>query len=331
MFLKKIAFQIFVFIGIISIFSTILASNCEDDCDYPWPSECASYCANQGMALTKRSFSNALIYLAWRKGFFREAGLDTAVAYYGNSPAVINKIVSPSERGPAFGLVDAKVAFRFIGAGYPVKSIMSIEEKLPYVLMGAKGIDIKELEGKKVAIPSYWAQKLAVKSALSKRGMNIYFQKDFQEVNSALQAKNVDFGILPITKQHKLKELGIIPLIPLSEFVPYYLATTIIINEKYKDENREEFIKFLAAMLKALDFFYENKQGTIKIVGKELAPLGLGRKDLEVIYDFYKNNNIFKRDGIVTPEAFKFLQIKLKFENAIDLSYINEAKAKQKD
>lgn len=70
MFLKKIAFQIFVFIVIILIFSTILASDCEDDCDYPWPPECASYCANQGMALTKRSFSNALIYLAWREKDF---------------------------------------------------------------------------------------------------------------------------------------------------------------------------------------------------------------------------------------------------------------------
>lgn len=265
------------------------------------------------------------------KGFFREAGLDTAVAYYGNSPAVIYNIFSPTKRGPAFGLVNAKVAFRVIGKGYPVKSIMSIEEKLPYVLMGAKGIDIKKLKGKKVAIPSFWSQESAVYNALSKRGMNIYFQKDFQEVDLALRAKNVDFGILPITKQHKLKELGITPLIPLSEFVPYYLATTIIINEKYKDENREEFIKFSAAMLKALDFFYENKRGTIKIVEKELAPLGLGRKDLEIIYDFYKNNNIFKRDGIVTPEAFKYLQMGLKFENTIDLSYINEAKARQKD
>lgn len=331
MFLKKISFQVFVFLIIIFLYFDISASKCEDDCDWPWPSECAVYCATQRMALTKRSFHNAPVYIAWRKGFFRGYGLDTAVAYYGRSPEVIHKIVSPVNGKPMFGLVNASIAFRSIEGGAPLKTIMSIEEKLPYVLMGAKGISVKELKGKVVAMPSFWTEKSAIYEALSRGGMKIHFQEGFQGASQALWNKSVDLAVLPITKWSIAEKYGFMPVAPISEFVPYFLASTIVINEKYRDKNRQEFIKFSAAMLKALEFFYKNKDETIEIVEKELAPLGLGRKDLEIIYDFYKNNNIFKRDGIVTPEAFKYLQMGLKFENTIDLSYINEAKARQKD
>jgi hypothetical protein len=138
---RKIKSRALILITISIIFATssdALEVDCSKNCDWPWPAECAEYCAKQGIALKTRSFSNAPLYIAWRKGFFKETGITTNIAYYGNSPRVLNNIYLFKDGKPIFGFVNTIIALKYMEQKVPIKNIIAIENTPPLVLVGKK-------------------------------------------------------------------------------------------------------------------------------------------------------------------------------------------------
>lgn len=326
MFKKKIGFHIIALFIITFIFSKTSLSDCEDNCDFPWPAKCVEYCTNQKVALRVRCFSNAPIYIAWRKGFFRRTGLDTSVAYYGESDNVIHRIINHKGKKirPFFGLVSADIALRSIEQGSPIKIIMGIEGSPPLVLMGREKVtDVYDLKFATIGVPANQSLLFAINDAFRERGLKIYTRpiKMF-ELYETLSTGRLDYGFIPFSYEPKLEKQGFVTSFSLSKIIPAYLTSTIIINEENKDKYQVDYKNFSTALLRALNFFYENKQGTLDILEKELAPTGATRQDLNTAYDFYKSNNIFIKDGTISFEAFNALLPQLRFGDAIDLSYI---------
>jgi hypothetical protein len=320
-----IIFLIVVFICY-DVRATTNEEKCKDNCDWPWFSDCALYCSNQKIALGQRSFSNALIYIAWRKGFFHEVGLDIGVAYYKRSYRIINNIVEYQMGKPLFGLVNAGIAFGEMEKGAPIRSIFPIEVGLPYALVGAKKFSgVADLKGSKVGVPAYWGKYPQIYNALEAKGIKVYH---YMDPSKALVGKAIDFGAVPARALPKATKSGFVFSAPIFELIPRFLTSTIVINKQYEVRNKKDFIRFSAAMLKATDFFYKNERETMAIVAKELAPTEFDEKGIKIVYDFYKTNNIFSRDGMITSEAFSPLQTSIEFKRAIDLSYVQKAKEK---
>ena len=322
--IRKAVFHIILAV-IINTNLAIASQHCEDNCDHPWLEECHDYCASQGIALRDRSFSNALIYIGWRKGIFKQVGLKAAVAYYGEDQKVIDSLLSFKKGNPIFGLVNAKIATGQIMKGYPIKNIISVENKMPWVPVGwGKPTEIKGLKGTNLGVPYSETMLPEIYAAYRAYGANLspVKQPDFED---AIKTKKIDWGVLPIADAFWAKQKGLtVPALDVG-LIPKYLTSSIIVNEKFKAKNRSAYIKFSSAMLKAISFFYENKNETINILTKELSPVKMSKKQIEFIYDFYKSNNVFSKDGKITYELFNPLRLDVTFEKAVDLSYLEAA------
>ncbi|MBN2285222.1 MAG: ABC transporter substrate-binding protein [Tissierellales bacterium] len=315
-------------------FCSISILSRSDNCDYPWKKECAEYCATQAISLGYRSFSNSLIYIAWRKGFFIDEGLDIAVTYFENESDVINNIADHKLDKPMFGLVDPTMVAWEIKKGYSLKNICAIENELPYVIIGPGKISsFTDLKGMEVAVPIALKEKPSLYSALEMKGIKIStfplpFSLSPENVFMMLESVHANYKAIPFEVIPIVEKAGLYPLMSFNSLIPNFINSTIIINAKDAYRFQDAYINFSSAILKASRFFYQNKKETIAIVTKELAPIKFTKEMVENIYNYYNNNKIFSVDGIITPKEFDNLKVGLNYNDAVDMTFIENAKVK---
>ncbi|MEW6665170.1 MAG: ABC transporter substrate-binding protein [Thermodesulfobacteriota bacterium] len=325
--------QISICMCVLSLGTDLHAVDCRDDCDFPWPSECFKYCSQQGLASSHRSFDNALFYSAKHKGFLNELGPDMGISYYGNSTKVMQTLTSRDRFGARFGFADTAAALKSPYAGKVLKGIINIENTIPYALVGQsqKIESLSELKQKRIITPFEPEIVTALSSVL--KGVDFLpikpgrvEEKLAEKIADELYRKRDALAAVSASLIPKFKKLEIPVVLSLPKVIPNYLYSAIMVIEERK--SREEVEKFSAIILRAVRFFYQEKNGTIAIMEKELSRGGLSRADLEVIYDFYRDNEVFRRDGVVTAESFDALNSPIPFKVFVDLSYIEAARRK---
>lgn len=237
-----------------------------------------SVCAFSAQAQTPITFqlnwvaggANAGFAAAVAEGYYKEAGLDVKLVE-GNGSGNTAQLVANQRSDIAYA--DAVAVSQLIAKGAPMKVVSTIYQSNPNAVLALKktGIkSIKDLNGKKVGVPSGSSQTTMLPLFLKANGLK---ESDVSLINmpptsmvpSLLQGQ-VDAILGSIDSyQIQLEAQGAdLNIYKFAEFGVPTVSTSIFANNAYLKDNPEVVKKFIAASLKGWSFALDNPDKAVK-------------------------------------------------------------------
>jgi len=239
------------------------------------------------------SLSYLPIHVALKKGFFAKRGFDVEVIQMAAglvTPALLNRAIDyttiPS--GPATA-----------GArGLPLKVICFTSVKLQHVLIGRPEImTVTDLAGKRIGagslgtLPAYEVRVLIDRYKLGSNTVIVPLNSTNDRMIGT-QRGTIDATVVPAPFDLKAEEMGLRRLLQMGSILPIPQAGLATTEEKIKTA-RQEIIELLKATIEGLDYTWNEREGTIDIIGKwmNLNASQAGRA-YDSVRDTYSKNGI---------------------------------------
>ena len=244
---------------------------------------------------------HALTFVAKEEGFFAEQGLDVQLSQFPNSADGYNALIAGKLDVIAMGstapavYIDKGIDLRYIGGlmgeGAAVIAQPERAEELS---------DIKNFGGKTIATVRMSTGDVVFKSALHDAGID--WQKDvtIQELKSpsivldAVKTGKVDAGIVWLPYQQVAEAQGLTIVQYSDSFYPGHPCCRFVATSESLDEDRDTYVKFEKALIKAYDYIKTDPDESVADVQKDVD------FDKTVIYD-----SIFSEHFNFSPDPNK--------------------------
>ncbi|WP_265445460.1 ABC transporter substrate-binding protein [Acetivibrio straminisolvens] len=218
---------------------------------------------------------HVLYFVAKEKGYFEEEGLDAELFLFTNSGEGLNAISSGKVDVGSFGTA-APLTFISKGTDFVIfggqqtegHGIVALPEKAKELT------DLNSFKGKTVATVRLATGDVIFRAALSEAGIDWKNELTINELDSpaavleAVKKGSVDAGIVwtPFIKLGEKQGLEIVKY--SGELVKMHTCCRqVALSTKIK-ENKEDFVRFTAALIKAYKFYVENQDETVDIIAK---------------------------------------------------------------
>jgi NitT/TauT family transport system substrate-binding protein len=220
---------------------------------------------------------NAGFAAAKAEGFYKDAGLDVTIVQ-GNGSGNTAQLVASGRSNLAYA--DAVAVSQLIAKGAPMKMVATIYQSNPNEVSALKkaGIkSIKDLKGKKVAIPSGSSQATMLPLLLDANGLkesdlNLMNMPPAAMVPSLLQGQ-VD-AILGSVDAYQIQleaQNAELDNFTFADHGVPTVSTSIFATDSFIKDNPDVLRKFIAASLKGWSFALDNPEKTVKDL-KEVFP-----------------------------------------------------------
>lgn len=223
-------------------------------------------------------------YIGVKKGFFKEQGLNVEFKSFPTSSARMTALATGDVDFGSTGVISA---ISLMASGEDSFSIFGV----PDIYVGQEGIvaheeikSIKDLKGKKVAVPFSSSSHVMLIDLLKQNGLNP--QKDVQVINMAgddmvpaFTNKQVDAAAIWSPSYQKLQQVKGAHVLADDTKTTIYRQfqfnagpDVLVINNQFVKENPETTKKLIAGYFKSIQFIKENPKEAAKIF-KELSNL----------------------------------------------------------
>jgi len=218
---------------------------------------------------------HALTFVAKEEGFFSEQGLDVQLSQFPNSADGYNAltagkldVIAMGSTAPAVYIdkgIDLKYIGGLMGEGAAVIALPERADELS---------DIKSFSGKTIATVRMSTGDVVFKSALHDAGID--WQKDvtIQEMKSpsivldAVKTGKVDAGIVWLPYQQVAEAQGLKVVQYSDSFYPGHPCCRFVATSESLDEDRDTYVKFEKALIKAYDYIKTNPDESVADVHK---------------------------------------------------------------
>jgi NitT/TauT family transport system substrate-binding protein len=268
------------------------------------------------LALPTKSVSFLAFYLAHRKGFYRDEGIDLEPILM--QPSLASTAVLTGDldyNGAVTGVIGAAVS------GRPMKAVLfTVARPLQYLMSKNDIKDARDLKGKKIAGSSPGGT-VTFLTKLVLRNVGLDSERDVflnpmggtgASRLAALESGVVDAVILESPDNFLAQRKGFRELIFFGDQVEFP-QNGFGTSEKKLKENPDEVFRMVRATLRGLAFSWDKKNHdqVIDIIMRELKPISspLANESLEQVM------RVITKDGSVKPESIQVL-IDLVRENA---------------
>ncbi len=272
------------------------------------------------------------LYIADRKGFFRDEGLTVETVYTNSNPAVAQQTVAGSFD---LGATTYESAVRAIVGEAPLRIHASLMRAFPYMVMSSPEIkSVADMRGKTVSLPLvkslitvFWNRWL-VESGMKVADVDQIYDPATPNRFAALKSKSVHAAVLSQPFDWVAMSEGFNKLLDLGARVRDYGFTAFVARPNWAASHGGELRGFLRAVSRAVPYLddpahreecAEILMGPTKMsrenalrswdyyVG-ELRPfdksLDLPSRQLELLVGTLIEMGDFKRDGDYRPERF---------------------------
>ena len=223
-------------------------------------------------------------YIGVKKGFFKEQGLNVEFKSFPTSSARMTALATGDVDFGSTGVISA---ISLMASGDDSFSIFGV----PDIYVGQEGIvahqeikSIKDLKGKKVAVPFSSSSHVMLIDLLKRHGLNP--QKDVKVINMAgddmipaFTNKQIHAAAIWSPSYQKLQQVKGAHVLADDTKTSVYQQfkfnagpDVLVINNKFAKENPETAKKLIAAYFKSVQFVKENPKEAAKIF-KELSNL----------------------------------------------------------
>jgi ABC-type nitrate/sulfonate/bicarbonate transport system substrate-binding protein len=253
-----------------------------------------------------RSGASWPLYIAKAGGYYQKYGLDVDLQF-GVHPTGVAMLTSGQaamvnhslEQGMLAGTRDAS-AFTLVG---------SSSNKGLFALVAKKGVTLKALKGKRIAVgqigdaPYNYTVALLGTIGLGARDVQwIPVGTDVSGRAAALQTDRADATLLTAPNYFRLEEAGFPVLANLADHPTVFLSTVYLFARKATTDNPTLAESIIKAHAEAIKRFYDDKPFAVKAY---MAVDKQPEADVARIYDLYRKGDIFERVPYVMAGAVK--------------------------
>lgn len=222
--------------------------------------------------------------LAFRKGFFKQEGLDPEMITIRSADIIIKALLTHNldYATTLISLVSAAVK------GLPIKVFGVMVQKTSYVMVSHPGVkSIRDLKGKVVGISSFGAASdYAVRVALQKGGLDPKKDVTLIQVGgssgrlSALQAGSIQATVLVAPFNLQAEKMGYRTLLWLGDVMDLPQGG-FGAHEKKLRENPDEVVRLMRATARGIQFIKSQKEETVRFT---MEWLNLERSVADSVY-----------------------------------------------
>jgi ABC-type nitrate/sulfonate/bicarbonate transport system substrate-binding protein len=268
------------------------------------------------------------LYVAWKKGIFRDQGLDllpvtmqarTALAALASKQiGFITQIGSPMTA---------------IARGLPASLIMVLCERSHHVLVTKSEITSPaQLRGRAVAIsqPGGTVHRelllILEKYKIDPNAVKIVNLGSTPNGVTALKLGNVDAAVLLIPHDLYLEKDGFRGLVYLKDVLDFPLAGVVAHNDQLRDRP-EDVKKVLLGALRGINYTKARGDEVLPLLKEFLAleTLEMAKKAYDRLRDVWSNNGIPSERGLRTAATLAEVPSTFPLEKLANWSYLNEA------
>lgn len=260
------------------------------------------------LALPTKSVSFLAFYVAHRKGFYRDEGIDLEPILM--QPSLASTAVLTGDldyNGAVTGVIGAAVA------GRPMKAVLfTVARPLQYLMSKKELKDPRDLKGKKIAGSSPGGTvTFLTKLVLKNYGLDVERDVFLNPMGgtgasrlAALESGVVDAVILESPDNILAQQKGFRELIFFGDSVEFP-QNGFGTSEKKLKENPDEVFKMVRATLRGLIFSWDkkNRDQVLEIIMREMKPIApaMANESLEQIM------RVITRDGSVKADSIQVL------------------------
>ena len=293
-------------------------------------------------AITSPGMTNLNLYIADRQGFFKEQKIFSEIIVMRSAARQIQALIAGSVE---FSAQAPDPLIRADERGAELTMLSGLGNSAAYDLVaGKKYQKIEDLRGTTLGVSGINSSStLLLQKMLSAHGLAHPRDYALVEVGgtsdrlAAIQSGAVSAGVLNPPISYIAADQGFRILGELKQYIPEVQFTALSARQPWAHANASLVDDYLAALLKANRYLYDNKAGTVAVIQNFFKI----RPDYaERVYEYWVRNQVTPRDGAITvPGTEVVLDIleklgdfkgktRPKAEKFIDSSFLRRAQAR---
>ncbi len=249
-----------------------------------------------------------MFWLATKKGFFDEFGLDVQPVLLRGTAITMQALVSESLY-LALGSADATIGAT--AAGADLVAVGGVVNGLTQAIVAAKSYKtIKDLRGATIGVQVLTSGATNVlKRILKQNGLEYPADYKLLAVGggsfnlAALSSGQIGATYLVVPLDHTAVQQGFHVLGHYRDYFPNYQLSVLAVKRAWAERNRGLLVRFLKGAVRAHRWLYANKELAIDFLAKEI-PLQpeLARRG----WEYYTTNRIWHPSSEINLEGLKF-------------------------
>jgi NitT/TauT family transport system substrate-binding protein len=292
---------------------------------------------NLTLAVSTLTFGHSPLWVAQRKGFYSQEGLDIEIPVLESGSRSMQALLGGSAQLAATGPEDL---IRATEAGTSTVILAGVLNGLTHSLMAnPKFKRVADLKGGKVAASSVTGSvTYALKFMLAKN--DVHYPKDYLIIQiggsgvrfAALKGGGIDAALVAEPLVLVAEEAGLNNIGFVGDYLPQIQVTVIGVKSDWAKANRGLVVRYLKGLVRTFRWLYANKEEGIEATS---AIAKVDKKFGARGYQIYTGKKVWPIDGSPTMEGIKvvldsmytdkILAAPQRPEKYVDLSYLNEA------
>lgn len=238
--------------------------------------------------------SNAAIWVAEERGFFKKHNLDVEAIFIGGGAArAVNALVAGDIQ---FGSASGGPVINSILKGVDIAMVGALNNKGVHRLVVRPEIDTPEaLKGKRIAITAFGTASHTVLSLLlnhwnlRQEELNVLQIGSSPTMLISLQKKVVDGAVLTDPSYFIAEDNGFRVLADLAKMNIHYLQSMMVANRGYLRSHRDQATRVMRAYVEGIAYFKRNRKDSVRIILKKMRMEADKEKYAERTWDQYAN------------------------------------------
>lgn len=226
------------------------------------------------VANVSRTLFSLPLWIAQRKGFMQDEGIETISSILDNAEK-INAALRSGEMQIAMGTPEAVVMDGYKGG--TLRIIAGNAGKLPHFIITRPDIKtLEQLRGANFGILSekegttYVVQDIAKAIGLTPTDYKMTAVGGAPTRWKLLREGKIDAGLQPFPLSYEAEAAGFNNLGSVIPYVPDWQFTTVNVDHKWAQQNRELLVRFLRALQRGRDYMNGNREESAAIAADEL-------------------------------------------------------------
>jgi ABC-type nitrate/sulfonate/bicarbonate transport system substrate-binding protein len=261
------------------------------------------------MGIISRSVEQLPTYAASDKGFFAQEGIKTDIVLIGSTDTLVQALIAGQVN---VAIVDPSAAINAVERGASLKIVGGTVPIAAYTLVGCpKYKTIKELKGTTIGVVSLVSgSTIFLKEMLKSEGLEL--NRDYLIIQggpttqrlASLKGCNTSATMILGGDLPRAREFGFNEIARLHDYIPNLQFHTFIVDSRWAESNRQLTVRYLKAMVRAMQWAHAHKEEAAQLVTKHT---GIPLKYTRVTVEEYLSQGIISRDGSVSREGFQRL------------------------
>lgn len=289
------------------------------------------------IAASSKTLGYGPLWIAWKKGFFSQQGLNGQVILLRGTPMTVQALAADSV---FVGCPTPEAVAEARERGLDLEIVGGVINGLTHAIVGAKKYKTyEELRGATIGSLSLTSGiTFALRQVLKAKGLE--YPKDYKLINvggtpelfAALSSGQIAAAPLAIPLNLAAEESGLNLIGWYRDVLPNYQLTLFAVKRSWAEENRPLMVRFMKAMALAMRWTYQNREAAIAFLTQEMK---LKPEHARKGWEYYTNNRIWHPDADVNLEGIRTtLQILRENSGAkgpmpAPASYVNQSYLKE--